>query len=131
MLRLDQGDRSELLTLSLWENLNAIRAFAGDDIEAAVLYPEGARYLPGESTVTHHQVVDRSRTRRTRRGTIGSTTQLIATSPVAHKDADPCVYQTGADRPRGLARADAVVAAQVGWTVQPMRSCRGRVPSGE
>ncbi|HSO53447.1 MAG TPA: hypothetical protein VL330_11990 [Actinomycetes bacterium] len=58
MLRRDQGDRSELLTLSLWENVDAIRAFAGDDIEAAVLYPEDARYLLGESTVTHYQVVD-------------------------------------------------------------------------
>jgi hypothetical protein len=32
--------------------------FAGDDIEAAVLYPEDARYLLGESTVTHYQVAD-------------------------------------------------------------------------
>ena len=31
---------------------------AGDDIEAAVLYPEDERYLVGESTVTHYQVVD-------------------------------------------------------------------------
>jgi heme-degrading monooxygenase HmoA len=58
MLRRDQGDRTEFLTLSLWENVDAIRAFAGDDIEAAVLYPEDARYLVGESTVTHYQVVD-------------------------------------------------------------------------
>jgi heme-degrading monooxygenase HmoA len=58
MLRRDQGDRTEFITLSLWENVDAIRAFAGDDIEAAVLYPEDARYLLGESTVTHYQVVD-------------------------------------------------------------------------
>ena len=44
--------------MSLWENVDAIRAFAGDDIEVAVLYPEDARYLLGESTVTHYQVVD-------------------------------------------------------------------------
>jgi hypothetical protein len=43
---------------SLWDSVDAIRAFAGDDIEAAVLYPEDARYLVGESTVTHHQIVD-------------------------------------------------------------------------
>jgi heme-degrading monooxygenase HmoA len=54
----DTGDRTEFLTLSLWDSLDAIRAFAGDDIEAAVLYPEGARYLIGESTVTRYQVVD-------------------------------------------------------------------------
>ena len=40
------------------DSLDAIHAFAGDDIEAAVLYPEDARYLVSESTVTHYQVVD-------------------------------------------------------------------------
>jgi hypothetical protein len=44
--------------LSLWKSVDAIRAFAGDDIEAAVLSPEDARYLIGESTVTHYQVAD-------------------------------------------------------------------------
>ena len=59
MLRRDEEDRTEFITLSLWESEEAIRAFAGEDIEAAVLYPEDERYLiDGESTVTHHQVVD-------------------------------------------------------------------------
>jgi heme-degrading monooxygenase HmoA len=58
MLRRDTGDRTEFITLSLWDSVDAIRAFAGDDIEAAVLYPEDERYLVGESTVTHYQVVD-------------------------------------------------------------------------
>jgi heme-degrading monooxygenase HmoA len=60
MLRRDQGERTEFITWSLWDSVDAIRAFAGDDIEAAVLYPEDERYLVGgESTVTHYQVVDR------------------------------------------------------------------------
>jgi heme-degrading monooxygenase HmoA len=59
MLRRDEGDRTEFITLSLWESEDAIRAFAGDDIDAAVLYPEDERYLIGsESTVRHYQVVD-------------------------------------------------------------------------
>ena len=58
MLRRDDGERTEFVTLSLWESEDAIRAFAGDDIEAAVLYPEDARYLIGDSTVTHYVVVD-------------------------------------------------------------------------
>jgi heme-degrading monooxygenase HmoA len=57
MLRRDEGERTELITLSLWESEDAIRAFAGDDIEAAVLYPEDERYLIGESTITHYAVV--------------------------------------------------------------------------
>jgi heme-degrading monooxygenase HmoA len=59
LLRRDDGDRTEFLTLSLWESAGAIRAFAGDDIEAAVLYPEDERYLiDGESNVTHYAVAD-------------------------------------------------------------------------
>jgi hypothetical protein len=50
----------EFITLSLWDSIDAIRAFAGHDIEAAVLYPEDARDLVGESTVAHHQIVDQS-----------------------------------------------------------------------
>ncbi len=57
MLRRDDGERTEFITLSLWESVKAIRAFAGDDIEAAVLYPEDERYLIGESTVAHYDVV--------------------------------------------------------------------------
>ena len=59
MLRRDDGDRTEFLTFSLWESLDAIRAFAGDDIEAAVLYPEDERYLiERDPTVRHYEVAD-------------------------------------------------------------------------
>jgi heme-degrading monooxygenase HmoA len=59
MLRRDEGKRTEFITLSLWESEDAIRSFAGDDIEAAVLYPEDERYLiDGGSAVAHYEVVD-------------------------------------------------------------------------
>jgi heme-degrading monooxygenase HmoA len=59
MLRRDDGDRTEFTTLSMWDSVDAIKAFAGEDIEAAVLYPEDERYLiDGESRVTHYEVVD-------------------------------------------------------------------------
>jgi heme-degrading monooxygenase HmoA len=58
LLRRDEGGRTVFIALSLWESADAIRAFAGDDIEAAVLYPEDERYLiGGESTVAHYDVV--------------------------------------------------------------------------
>jgi heme-degrading monooxygenase HmoA len=64
MLRRDEGERTEFITLSLWESEDAIRAFSGDDIDAAVLYPEDERYLiGGESTVTHYRVVDHAEPR--------------------------------------------------------------------
>ena len=58
MLRRDEGERTEFITFSLWESEDAIRSFTGDDIEAAVLYPEDERFLiGGESAVAHYQVV--------------------------------------------------------------------------
>jgi heme-degrading monooxygenase HmoA len=57
LLRRDRGGSTEFITLSLWESVDAIRAFAGDDIEAAVLYPEDERYLIGTSTIAHYEVV--------------------------------------------------------------------------
>jgi heme-degrading monooxygenase HmoA len=59
LLRRDEGDRTEFLALSLWESLDAVRAFAGDDVETAVLYPEDERYLVGgSSAIRHFEVVD-------------------------------------------------------------------------
>jgi heme-degrading monooxygenase HmoA len=59
MLRRDEGDRTEFLTFSLWDSVDAIRAFAGDDIEAAVYYPEDERFLiERDATVKHYDVAD-------------------------------------------------------------------------
>ncbi len=58
ILHQHDGEQTEIITLSLWEDIDAIHAFAGEDIEAAVLYPEDAEYLLGESTITHHDVAD-------------------------------------------------------------------------
>jgi len=60
LLRRDDGDATRFLALSMWDGYDAIRAFAGDDVEAAVLYPEDERYLrPGSSSIAHYEVVDR------------------------------------------------------------------------
>jgi len=58
MLRRDDGGETEFITLSMWESREAITAFAGEDIEAAVLYPEDEKFLIGESTTAHYDVVD-------------------------------------------------------------------------
>jgi heme-degrading monooxygenase HmoA len=54
----DLGDgRAEVTTVSWWSALSDITAFAGDDIEVAVFYPEDDQYLlDRETTVTHHEV---------------------------------------------------------------------------
>src|SRR5438067_8221545 len=54
---LDDG-RTEIVTFSMWESADAIRGFAGDDIERAVFYPQDDRYLVDrETTVSHFEVV--------------------------------------------------------------------------
>jgi heme-degrading monooxygenase HmoA len=59
LLRRDDGDRTEFITLSLWASVDAVRAFAGDDIDAAVYYPEDDRYLiERDATVAHYAVVE-------------------------------------------------------------------------
>jgi heme-degrading monooxygenase HmoA len=59
MLARDLGDgRTEIVTLSFWTSRDAVRGFAGDDIERAVFYPEDERFLVDrEATVTHFDVV--------------------------------------------------------------------------
>src|SRR5579862_2748009 len=58
MLRRDDGDRSEIITFSLWESREHIKAFAGDDIERAVFYPEDDRVrVERDLTVQHYDVV--------------------------------------------------------------------------
>jgi heme-degrading monooxygenase HmoA len=57
LLRRDSGARTEFVTFTLWDSLEAIRAFAGDDVETAVYYPEDDRYLvERDLTVPHYEV---------------------------------------------------------------------------
>jgi heme-degrading monooxygenase HmoA len=59
LLRRDEGDRTEFVTYSLWDSLDAVRAFAGDDIERAVYYPDDERYLvERDDRVRHYSVED-------------------------------------------------------------------------
>jgi heme-degrading monooxygenase HmoA len=51
------GDRTEFLTVSFWDDRDSIVAFAGDDIEQAVFYPEDDRYLIDRETTVRHFAV--------------------------------------------------------------------------
>jgi heme-degrading monooxygenase HmoA len=59
MLRRDIGDRCEFLLLTLWESLDAVKRFAGDDYETAVYYPEDDRYLVERDDKSSHWEVAR------------------------------------------------------------------------
>jgi heme-degrading monooxygenase HmoA len=57
-LRRVTGDRAEFLLVTLWDSEEAIRKFAGEDIERAVFYPEDDRFLvEREEHVNHFEVV--------------------------------------------------------------------------
>jgi len=58
LLRRIEGDRAHFLTLTFWESEEAIKAFAGADIEKARYYPEDKDFLlEFEPTVTHYEVL--------------------------------------------------------------------------
>lgn len=46
------------MLVTLWDSWEAIRAFAGTDVERAVFYPEDERYLiRRDLTVMHYEVL--------------------------------------------------------------------------
>lgn len=60
-LRQITGGQAVFLIVSLWESEDAIRAFAGEDIERAVFFPEDDRFLiERDNRVTHFEVVYRA-----------------------------------------------------------------------
>jgi heme-degrading monooxygenase HmoA len=57
VLRRTEAGRTHFLLVSLWESWDAIRAFAGDDVERARYYPVDEEYLlEMEPRVTHYEV---------------------------------------------------------------------------
>lgn len=57
-LRRIADGRAEFVVMSFWESEEAIRDFAGEDIEQAVFYPEDERFLiDRDERVSHYEVV--------------------------------------------------------------------------
>ena len=54
MIRRDVGDRCEFIMFTLWDSLEAVKAFAGDDHETAVFYPEDDRFLVERDETSSH-----------------------------------------------------------------------------
>ena len=59
VLRRIEGDVAHFITLTFWESRDAIKAFAGDDIERARYYSEDQKYLlEFEPGVTHYEAFE-------------------------------------------------------------------------
>jgi heme-degrading monooxygenase HmoA len=57
-LRRIVDNRAEFLLVSLWDSMESIRGFAGDDVNKAVFYPEDERFLiERDDHVSHFEVV--------------------------------------------------------------------------
>ncbi len=58
VLRREDGDKAEFVTILLFDSLDDVRSFAGDDIDRAVFFPEDDRYLVERDLDVHHYEVD-------------------------------------------------------------------------
>jgi heme-degrading monooxygenase HmoA len=58
MLRRNVGDRTEFVMFTLWDSIAAVKAFAGDEYETAVFYPEDDRFLVDRDLTSEHYEVD-------------------------------------------------------------------------
>lgn len=57
LLLRDEGDVTEVITLTFWDSLDAVRSFAGEDVLRARYYPDDDQYLlEKEEFVTHWDV---------------------------------------------------------------------------
>lgn len=58
LLKRDVGGETEFITIMLWDSIDAIRNFAGQDYEASVVPDERRKYLSRhDAKATHYQVV--------------------------------------------------------------------------
>jgi heme-degrading monooxygenase HmoA len=54
IMRRDDGDRTEFVTLTFWDSLDAVKGFAGEEVECAVFYPEDDRFLVDRDVTVRH-----------------------------------------------------------------------------
>jgi heme-degrading monooxygenase HmoA len=59
LLRRGDGDRTEFAVLTLWQSLDAVRAFAGEDIEQPVPSAADETFLTGPPpAITHYMAIE-------------------------------------------------------------------------
>jgi heme-degrading monooxygenase HmoA len=63
VLRRIDGERAHFLTLTFWESEQAIKEFAGQDMDKAKYYPEDTQFLlEFEPSVQHYEVMGEMKT---------------------------------------------------------------------
>lgn len=57
LFRREQDDRATFVVLSLWDGMESVRRFAGEETDRAVYFEEDQRFLLGmPERVTHYDV---------------------------------------------------------------------------
>lgn len=61
ILERTEGDVTHFITLTFWEDMESIKAFAGEDVNVAKYYPEDKDFLlEFEPNAVHYEVVGQS-----------------------------------------------------------------------
>lgn len=61
ILERTESDITHFITLTFWKDMESIKAFAGEDVDAAKYYPEDKDFLlEFEPNVVHYEVVGQS-----------------------------------------------------------------------
>ncbi len=61
LLRREAEEQIEFIALTLWDSVDAIKAFAGDDISVAIVEPEGRAALAAfDNFASHYEVAFKS-----------------------------------------------------------------------
>src|SRR5215471_18517374 len=62
ILRRNQGEHCEIMLISLWDSMDAVREFAGENPDRSVYYPEDEHFLlQMEPLVRHYEVAEQIR----------------------------------------------------------------------
>lgn len=62
VLRRSEGGKTEFLVMSVWESVDAIKRFAGEDYQKTVILPRDREYLlEVEPNVLHYEIVREER----------------------------------------------------------------------
>ncbi|HEY3124910.1 MAG TPA: hypothetical protein VGK70_12735 [Thermoanaerobaculia bacterium] len=64
MLRRNDGGKTEFLVMSVWESVDAIKKFAGEDYQKAVILPRDREYLlevADPPKVLHYEILREER----------------------------------------------------------------------
>jgi len=58
LLRRGESDRTEFVTITLWDSLAAMRAFTDENGQQQPLPADDARFLVGAPAVVHYETID-------------------------------------------------------------------------